>query len=169
MTNILIQLTKFNDLPKFLINEIDSWLLKFPKKQRRSAILISLQFVQDFNGGFLTNELIEIVAVYLGVPVIFVYEVASFYSMYNSVIKTKYRVFVCTNITCSLRGSVALLNEIRKRYYVDFKNVSGDGKFLLSEVECLALCDKAPVLQLNKDYIFNASNDVVFEIFDRLE
>jgi NADH-quinone oxidoreductase subunit E len=149
--------------------KIDNWLIKFPKNCGRSVILVSLHLVQDENGGFVSSELIAAISDYLLLPHIFVYEVASFYNMYNLVNPVRNKICICTNITCSLYGSDFLVRSVRDKYSVGLNNVSGDGSFFLSEVECLALCDKAPVVQVNKKYFFNITEKMFFELIDGLK
>lgn len=149
--------------------KINSILTKFPYDKKRSAVLSVLHFVQDENNGFLSSNLIEDIATYLKIPPIFVYEVASFYSMYNLSFNVKVKICICTNITCTLCGARHLLKEIKSRYKLDDNLVSKNKKFFLSEVECLALCDKAPVLQIGKVYYFHVTKDIIFNLLDKLE
>jgi NADH-quinone oxidoreductase subunit E len=150
--NIENKLMSAYPLPESVIKCIDLCLLKFPTTSRRSATLAALKFTQDFNGGFLTTELIEGVAFYLNLPCIFVYEVVSFYSMYHIGFKAKHKVSVCTSITCSQLGSDDIVNHIRNKYGIDSGMVSSDGNIFFTEVECLALCDQAPILQIGTEY-----------------
>lgn len=144
-------------LPESVRNDIDLCFLKFPVKNRRSVTLAALKFAQNFNGGFLTVELIEGVATYLNLPCIFVYEVVSFYSMYHLGVKAKHKISVCTSITCSQVGADNIADYIKNRYCIDFGMTSSDGNIFFTEVECLALCDQAPILQIGTEYFTKLS------------
>lgn len=134
-----------------VINKINSWLIKFPNTRKRSVILIALRFVQEENGGVLSNSLMSEISQYLNLPQMFVYEVASFYSMYDLQNAACFKICICTNVTCSILGSFDLLNHIKKTLKIGLNEVSQDGKFYLKEVECLAACDKAPVIQIGNE------------------
>lgn len=167
MTNSFV-FDKENILSVALKKKIDFLLLKFPKKNKRSVILASLHLLQDANGGFLSNESIIAISDYLLISKIFVFEVALFYSMYNLKNFVRTKVCICTNITCSLYGSNELVDAVKQRYKLDNNNISKDKSFFLCEVECLALCDKVPFIQVNKLYYFNLTKEKVFEILDKL-
>ena len=136
--------------------EIDLWVQKFPEGKQRSAIIAALHSVQHFNNGFLTSELMNQVAEYLDVPKIQVFEVASFYSMFNTQRVGKHEISVCTNISCMLRGSDEIVDHIEKRLQIKSGESTVDGKiFLKKEEECLAACTGAPMLMLDHQYIEN--------------
>lgn len=157
------------ELNRSVLEKIDEWILKFPKSCKRSATLIALKYAQDFNGGFLNNALITDVASYLEIPRIFVLEVATFYSMYHMDKAAKYKISVCTNITCSQVGSKELVSYLKGRYSIEFGMVSADGKVFLNEVECLALCDKAPLVQIGTTYYTNMNVNELATVLDKLE
>ena len=150
--------------------EIDLWVQKFPEGKQRSAIIAALHAVQHFNNGFLTSELMNEVAEYLDVPKIQVFEVASFYSMFNTQPVGKHEISVCTNISCMLRGSDEIVDHIEKRLQIKSGESTADGKFFLKkEEECLAACTGAPMLMLDHQYIENLDIKKVDEILDQLE
>ena len=129
--------------------EIDHWLKKFPPEQKRSVVEEALTIVQKENGGWLTEALMDAVADYLSIPRIAVYEVASFYSLYELKPIGRHKISLCTNISCKLRGASQIADHLCKRLGVQLGETTADGKFTLREVECLAACVNAPVLQVN--------------------
>ena len=150
--------------------EIDQWVQKFPQGKQRSAIIAALHSVQHFNQGFLTTELMNEVADYLDLPRIQVFEVASFYSMFNTQPVGRHEISICTNISCMLRGSDEILDHIQKRLSVKAGESTPDGKiFLKKEEECLAACTGAPMLMIDHQYIENLNIKKVDEILDELE
>ncbi len=151
-----------------VLNKIDFWLTKFPVSKKRSVVLAALRFAQEDNEGLLSVSIMDDVAEYLNISKIFVYEVASFYSMYELKIKAKYRVCVCTNISCMLSGSFELMSYIKDKLNVNLNEVTLDGKFYLKEVECLAACDMAPVLQINGLYYGNVTKEKFDIIISKL-
>ena len=150
--------------------EIDQWVQKFPQGKQRSAIIASLHSVQHFNQGFLTIELMNEVADYLDLPRIQVFEVASFYSMFNTQPVGRHEISICTNISCMLRGSDEILDHIQERLKIKAGESTPDGKiFLKKEEECLAACTGAPMLMIDHHYIENLNIKKVNEILDELE
>ena len=152
------------------IKEIDHWLSKFPLGKQRSAIIGSLHAAQHQNHGFLTSELMDAVAAYIDVPKIQVYEVATFYSMFQTKNVGKHEISICTNISCMLRGSDEILSHVEKRLGIDVGESTSDGNiFLKKEEECLAACTGAPMMMVDHVYIENLDIRKVDEILDRLE
>ncbi len=133
-------------------SEIDRWIEKYPEDQKQSAVMAALRIVQDENGGHLTLELMDAVADYLQMPLIQVYEVATFYSMYEHKPVGKHKLCVCTNISCMLRNSKQVVEHLQQRLGIDFGEVTEDGLFSLKEVECLGACVNAPVMQVGENY-----------------
>jgi NADH-quinone oxidoreductase subunit E len=129
--------------------EIDRWLTKYPADRKRSAVLIALRLVQEQNGGWLTTELMDAVAEYLQLAKIAVYEVASFYSMYEHKPVGKYKIAVCNSLPCMLRGSENIIHHLEKRLCIKEGETTPDGRYTLKEAECLAACVNAPMLQIN--------------------
>ena len=149
--------------------EMDHWLNKFPKGKQRSAIIGSLHAAQHQNSGFLTSELMDAVADYLNVPKIHVYEVASFYSMFQTKNVGKHEISVCTNISCMLRGSDEILNHIEKKLSIKVGESTTDGNiFLKKEEECLAACTGAPMMMVDHIYIENLDIKKVDEVINKL-
>ena len=149
--------------------EMDHWLNKFPKGKQRSAIIGSLHAAQHQNSGFLTSELMDAVADYLNVPKIHVYEVASFYSMFQTKNVGKHEISVCTNISCMLRGSDEILGYVEERLGISVGESTPDGNiFLKKEEECLAACTCAPIMMVDHAYIEDLDINKVDEVIDNL-
>jgi NADH-quinone oxidoreductase subunit E len=128
--------------------KIDREIAKFPADQKQSAVMAALAIAQDENG-WLPNELMDEVAVYLGMPSIAVYEVATFYNMYNLKPMGKHKITVCTNLPCALSGGVDAAEYLKSKLGVDWKEITADGKFSVVEGECMGACADAPVLLVN--------------------
>ncbi len=150
--------------------EIDHWLTRYPADQKQSAVLAALREVQHENGGYLTTELMDAVADYLEMPPIAVYEVASFYSMYELKPVGRHCIAVCTNISCMLRGGETVLAYIEKKLGIKLGDSTSDGKFYLKkEEECLAACCGAPMMQVNHVYYEHLTPEKVDQVLDSLE
>lgn len=132
--------------------DIDRWIAKYPADQKQSATMAALRIVQDQNGGFLTDDLMDAVAEYLEMPRIAVYEVATFYSMYELKPVGRHKICVCTNISCMLCASDEIVNHLQSRLGIKLGETTSDGRITLKEVECLGACTDAPVLQLGDTY-----------------
>lgn len=148
---------------------IDSWLKKFPANQRQSAVLFALRVVQAENQGWLSEPLMDAVAAYLGIPAIAVYEVASFYSMFELKPVGKHKISVCTNVSCMLCGSDKVVEYLKQRLQIEFGETTKDGAFTLKEVECLAACDGAPLMQIGEVYYKNLTPEKIDIILKELE
>lgn len=146
--------------------EIDAWVSKYPSDQKQSAVLRALTVVQEENGGWLSEPLMEAVAKYLDMPAIAVFEVATFYSMYNTKPVGKYQIEICTNISCKLCGSSAIVEHLEKRLGIKLGETTKDGLFTLRAVECLAACTNAPMLRLGKDYYENLTPEKIDQILE---
>ena len=129
--------------------EIDRWLTKYPPDRKRSAILTALRLAQEQNGGWLSIELMDAVADYLDLPKIAVYEVASFYTLLETKPVGKHKISVCNSISCMLNGAEKILAHLETRLGVKPGETTTDGMFTLKEVECLAACVGAPMLQID--------------------
>jgi len=150
--------------------EIDRWLEKYPPEQKRSALVTALLLVQEQNDGWLSEEAMKAVANYLELPDIAVYEVATFYDMYNLKPIGKHKIAVCTNISCLLRGSDEIVACLKKRLGVDLNETTSDGQFTLRETECLAACAGAPMCQVDdKEYHEDLTPEKMLAIIDELE
>ena len=149
--------------------DIDNWIAKYPPEQKQSAVMAALRIVQDQNGGYLTNELIEAVAEYLDMQAIAVYEVATFYSMYELKPVGRHKICVCTNISCMLCGSDQVVEHLQNRLGIRLGETSADGRFTLKEVECLGACVNAPMLQIGNQYHENLTPEKLDQILDSLD
>jgi NADH-quinone oxidoreductase subunit E len=150
--------------------EIDRWIAKFPEGKQRSAVIAALHIVQHENHGYLTPELMNAVAAYLEMPPVQVYEVASFYSMFETEKVGRNCVAVCTNICCMVRGSEKIIQHIERKYGIKEGGSTEDGRiFLKKEEECLAACTGAPMMMVNHRYYENLTPEKVDEILDDLE
>ncbi|MBK8510250.1 MAG: NADH-quinone oxidoreductase subunit NuoE [Candidatus Competibacter sp.] len=150
--------------------EIDHWLSRYPADQKQSAVLAALREAQHENGGWLTTELMDAVADYLDMPPIAVYEVASFYSMFELKPVGRHNIAVCTNISCLLRGGDTVLSYIEKKLGIKLGESTPDGKFYLKrEEECLAACCGAPMMQVDHVYHEHLTPEKVDQVLDSLE
>lgn len=149
--------------------EIDQWLVKYPDGWSISASMPALRIVQDSNGGYLTTDLMDAIAEYLGVPAISIYEVATFYSMYELQPVGRHKICVCTNISCMLCGSDDIVSHLKSKLGIGFGETTVDGKFTLKEVECLGACGGAPMMQIGRDYYENLTTAKVNEILTKLD
>jgi len=130
------------------LKRIDRELTKYPPDQRQSAVMSALAIAQH-EKGYLSPEVMAFVAQYLGMPPIAVEEVASFYAMYDTAPVGKYKVVICTNLPCALRGANEAADHLKKRLGVGFNETSAGGRFTLKEGECFGACGDAPVLLVN--------------------
>ncbi len=150
--------------------EIDRWVKKFPEGRQRSAVMGALQAVQHENQGYLTPELMDAVADYLDLPSIQVYEVATFYSMFETKPVGRHSVSVCTNISCMLRGSGEIVEHLEKKFGIKTGESTEDGKFYLKrEEECLAACCGAPMMMVGHDYHENLTPAKVDAVLEKLK
>ena len=156
-------------LSKEICQAIDHWLGKYPKDQKQSALLAALTLVQDENGGFLTEPLLDGVADYLQIPRIAAYEAATFYSMYDLQVVGKYKISVCDNISCQLRDAQKIITHLQDRLNVKVGETTADGKFTLRRVECLAACVNAPMMQIGNHYYEDLTPEKVDKIIDNLD
>ena len=148
---------------------IDHWLAKYPAEEKRSAVLAALTAAQQQNGGYLNAELMDVVAAYLDLPKIWVYEVATFYDMYDLNVVGKHKVRVCTNISCMLRGCDKIVAHLQDKLGVGFNETTADGLFTLKEAECLAACAGAPMMQVDLDYHEHLTTEKVDQIINELK
>ena len=150
--------------------EIDLWVKKFPEGRQRSAIIGALQAVQHENDGYLTPELMDAVARYLALPPIQVYEIATFYSMFETTPVGRHSISVCTNISCMLRGSDEIVEHLEKKFEIKTGESTADGKFYLKrEEECLAACCGAPMMMVDHEYYENLTPEKVDAVLEKLE
>lgn len=140
---------------------IDEALKKYPPDQKRSAVLYALTVVQEENGGWLTEALMNAVAAYLEMPNIAVYEVATFYSLFELSPIGKYKISVCASVSCFLCKGEDIATHLKQRLKIDFGQTTSDGRFTLKRVECLAACGGAPVMQIGTVYYENLTPEKV--------
>lgn len=155
-------------LPEAIYKQIDHWVAKYPPEQKQSAVLPVLTLVQEHNGGWLSEELMDAVASYLDMPRIAVYEVATFYSMFELKPIGRHKICVCTNVSCMLMGCEGIVKHLKNRLQIDFNETTTDGKFALKEVECLGACIKAPCMYIGRKYYENLTPEKVDQILDEL-
>jgi NADH-quinone oxidoreductase subunit E len=148
------------------LKKIDREIGKYPPDQKQSAVMSALAIAQD-EKGWLSNEIMDYVARYLGMPPVAVYEVATFYSMYNLQPTGKYKITLCTCLPCGLQGSLAAADHLRDKLGIEFNETTPDGRITLKEGECMGACAMAPVLLVNNkkmhDYMTNEKLDALLK------
>lgn len=150
--------------------DVDHCIAQYPEGKQKSAVMPALTVLQNANAGFLTQDLMDELAEYLDITPIEVYEVATFYSMYEHQPVGKHKICVCTNISCMLRGSDDVVDHLKKRLGVsDFGEITPDGKFSIKEVECLGACVGAPMFQIGDHYHEHLTTDKIDAILAGLE
>lgn len=149
--------------------EIDLNVAKYPADRKESACMPALRIVQDQNAGWLTNDLMDAVAEYLEMPAIAVYEVATFYSMYEHEPVGRHKICICTNISCMLCGSDEIVSYFNEKLGIKFGETTEDGRFTLKEVECLGACAGAPMMQIGHEYYEYLTPEKIDAILDKLE
>jgi NADH-quinone oxidoreductase subunit E len=146
--------------------KIDREVAKYPPEQKQSAVMSALIIAQD-ERGWLSTETMDEIAGYLGMPAVAVYEVATFYSMYNLHPTGKYKLTLCTCLPCGLQGALEAADHLRNRLGIDFNETTSDGRFTLKEGECMGACAMAPVLLVNNkkmhDYMSKEKLDQLIE------
>jgi len=150
-------------------SEIDRWLAKYPPEQQKSAVMAALRIAQDQNGGSLDTDIMDAVAEYLDMPSIAVYEIATFYSMYELEPVGRHKICICTNISCMLRGSENIEQHLSQRLGIKLGETTSDGRITLKEVECLGACVEAPMLQIGDTYYGNLNEEKIDQILDNLD
>jgi len=150
------------------LKRIDREIAKYPIGQKQSAVMSALAIAQD-EKGWLADETMNFVAEYLGMPPIAVYEVATFYNMYNLEPVGKYKITVCTNLPCALSGSNDSAAYLKKKLDIEFNQTTPDGKFTLKEGECFGACGDAPVLLVNNKRMCSfMSNEMIDKLLEEL-
>lgn len=150
--------------------EIDRWVAKYPPEHRQSAVIPALHIVQDNAGGYLTEPLMDAVAEYLGMPQVAVYEVASFYTMFDLKPVGRHKVNICTNISCMLRGADKIVEHVERKLGIALGETTPDNRITLKiEEECLAACTGAPMMLVDGSYYTDLTPEKVDEILDKLE
>ena len=148
------------------LKKIDREISKYPPDQKRSAVMSALIVAQD-EKGWLSPEVMDFVAQYLGMAPVAVYEVASFYTMYNLRETGRHKLTICTNLPCGLQGSLDAADHLQKRLGIGFNETTADGRFTLKEGECMGACAMAPVVLVNNkkmhDYMTTEKLDRLIE------
>jgi NADH-quinone oxidoreductase subunit E len=152
------------------LEKINKEIAKYPPDRKDSAVMAALAIAQD-EKGWLSSETMDFIAGYLGMPPVAVYEVATFYSMYNREPTGKYKLTICTCLPCGLQGSLAAADHLREKLGIDFNETTPDGHFTLKEGECMGACAMAPVVLVNNkkmhDYMSNEKLDRLIEELGR--
>ena len=157
------------ELSAHVREEIDRGVAKFPPDRKRSAVISALHAAQHENGGYLTTEIMDAVAAYLELAPIHVYEVATFYSMFETKPVGRHHVSVCTNISCMLRGSQEVVDLIEKKLGIKTGESTPDGRiYLKREEECLAACTGAPMMMVDHVYHEHLTPESIDKILDEL-
>ena len=157
-------------LSDHVTDEIEHWKSRFPEGQQRSAVLAALHAVQHENNGYLTAELMNSVAEYLDLPTIQVYEVGTFYSMFQTRPVGRHNVAICTNVSCMLRGADDIVEYVEKKLGIHLGESTADGRiYLKCEEECLAACCGAPMMMVDHKYHENLTTDQVDMILGELD
>ncbi len=144
------------------LRKIDREIAKYPPDQKQSAVMAALALAQHEHG-WLSTDLMDAVAQYLGMPPVAVYEVASFYTMYNLKPQGRFKIVICTNLPCALAGANEAANHLKQRLGIGFNETTPDGKFTLKEGECMGACGDAPVC------LHNDKNMASFMTPDKLD
>ena len=148
------------------LKKIDREVAKYPPEQKKSAVMSALVIAQD-EKGWLSSEVMDFVAQYLGMPPVAVQEVATFYSMYNLKPIGRHKLTICTCLPCGLQGSLAAADHLRSKLGINFNETTADGRFTLKEGECMGACAMAPVVLVNNkkmhDYMSNDKLDKLIE------
>ena len=130
------------------LKRIDREIAKYPPHQKQSAVMSALAIAQD-EKGWLATDTMDFIAQYLGMPPVAVYEVATFYAMYNVKPAGKYKITICTNLPCALQDAVASADYLKQRLGIGYGETTADGQVTLQEGECMGACGDAPVLLVN--------------------
>ena len=148
------------------LRKIDREIAKYPPERKQSAVMSALIVAQD-EKGWLSSEVMDFVARYLGMPPVAVYEVATFYTMYNLQKTGRYKLTICTNLPCGLQGALDAADHLQQKLGIGFGDTTPDGRFTLKEGECMGACAMAPVVLVNNkkmhDYMSNEKLDQLIE------
>jgi len=151
------------------LSKIDTILSHYPSDRKASAVLPLLDLAQRESGGWLPMPAMEAIAIMLDMPFIRVYEVATFYSMFNLKPVGRYHVQVCGTTPCWLRGAEDIMDACKNHLVLQKGGTTDDGLFTLSEFECLGACVNAPVIQINDDYYEDLTPGKMLELLDQLK
>ena len=152
------------------LKKIDREIAKYPADQKQSAVMSALIIAQD-EKGWLSTETMDYVAKYLHMPPVQVYEVATFYSMYNLKPTGRHKLTLCTCLPCGLQGALAAADHLRTKLSIDFNETTADGRFTLREGECMGACAMAPVVLVDNkrmcDYMTKEKLDALIDELSR--
>jgi NADH-quinone oxidoreductase subunit E len=149
--------------------QLDEWIAKYPTGRSQAAVIPSLHILQAANNGWLSEPVMDALADYLDMPAISVYEVATFYTMFDLKEVGQHKINVCTNISCMLNGSEEVVDHLKKRLGAGLGETTSDGKFTLKEVECLGACCGAPMMQVDRDYHEHLTVEKIDQILDGIK
>jgi NADH-quinone oxidoreductase subunit E len=148
------------------LRKIDREIAKYPPERKQSAVMSALIIAQD-EKGWLSPEVMDFVAQYLGMPSVAVYEVATFYTMYNLKKTGRHKLTICTNLPCGLQGALDAVDHLQEKLGIGFNQTTPDGRFTLKEGECMGACAMAPVLLVNNkrmhDYMTHEKLDQLID------
>lgn len=147
------------------LQEIENLLLKYPENEKQSAVMRTLMIIQEENG-YLTTEAMDAVADFLKMPPVAVYEVATFYTMYELQPIGRHLINVCTNISCKLRDSAFVVDHLEEKLSIKLGQTTPDGRFTLRSVECLGACVHAPMMQIDKEYHENLTAEKIDAVLE---
>lgn len=151
------------------LEKIDKAVAKYPPEEKQSAVMAALTIAQD-EKGWLSNETMDAVAHYLEMPPVAVYEVASFYTMYDLKPVGRHKLTICTNLPCALSGANQAAEHLKQKLGISFGETTTDGRFTLKEGECLGACGEAPVLlRNNKQMLCGMSVDKLDKLLEELK
>jgi NADH-quinone oxidoreductase subunit E len=157
-------------LSRHVKDEIEHWKARFPADRQRSAVIAALHAVQHEGNGYLSAEQMNAVAEYLDLPTIQVYEIATFYSMFETRPVGRHNISICTNVSCMLRGADDIVEHVEKKLGIKLGESTQDGRiYLKREEECLAACCGAPMMMVDHKYHENLTKEQVDEILDKLD
>jgi NADH-quinone oxidoreductase subunit E len=137
-----------------VLKRIDREIAKYPPGQKQSAVMAALAIAQD-EKGWLSTETMDFVAAYLGMPPIAVYEVATFYEMYNTEPAGRYKLTICTNLPCALQSASRAAEHLKRKLGIGFGQTTADGMFTLKQGECFGACGDAPVVLVNNKRMYS--------------
>lgn len=150
------------------LKKIDAEVAKYPAEKKQSAVMAALALAQE-EKGHLSTEVMDFVAGYLGMPSIAVYEVATFYGMYDLAPVGKHKLCVCTNLPCALSGAVESAEHLKKKLGIDWNETTPDGRFTLKQGECFGACGDAPVMLVNNKTMTSfMTPDAIDKLIDKL-
>lgn len=149
--------------------KIDREVAKYPSDRKQSAVMSALRIAQDEHG-WLSPEVMDFIAAYLGMPTVAVYEVATFYNMYDLKPVGKYKITVCSNLSCTLMGAGGVVEHLQGKLGIGFGETTADGRYTLKEGECMGACGDGPLFLINNKRMYGSlSSEKVDQILAELE